>query len=221
MYSEDDYLLISGIQHFSFCRRQWALIHIEQVWTENALTAAGRVQHERVHDRSQTELRGDELTVRGMKIKSEKLGVTGECDAVVFTRTEDGVPLFGRKGLWSAMPVEYKHGKQKASDCDRLQATAQAMCLEEMLCCRIEKAALFYFETRSRTYIDITDELREKTAAMFAEMHRYAERGYTPKVKPSALCKSCSLRDLCLPKLLRRGETASAYIDRRLREAEE
>ena len=218
MYQEDDYLLLSGIQHFSFCRRQWALIHIENQWQENVLTATGRVQHERVHDRMQTESRGDELIVRGMPVKSAALGVSGECDAVVFTKAEDGVSLHGRKGMWSVLPVEYKHGKSKISDCDRLQVTAQAMCLEEMLCCRIDRAALYYFETRSREYVALTDDLRENVEEMFAEMHQYYSRGYTPKVKPSKACRQCSLQGECLPALLGRKESVGEYNRRHLLE---
>ena len=218
MYNEDDYLLLSGIQHFVFCRRQWALIHVENAWVENGLTAEGRVQHTRVHDRTQTESRGEELIVRGMPIKSAALGVSGECDAVVFTKAEDGVSLHGRKGTWSVLPVEYKHGKSKISDCDRLQVTAQAMCLEEMLCCRIDRAALYYFETRSREYVDLTEDLRENVEKMFAEMHQYFCRGYTPKVKPTKACRQCSLQGECLPSLLGKKESADAYNRRHLME---
>lgn len=221
MYQEDDYLLLSGIQHFSFCRRQWALIHIENQWAENGLTAEGRVQHTRVHDQAETELRGDVLTVRGMRIKSAELGATGECDAVIFTRAENGVKLHGRKGTWTAMPVEYKHGKQKVNDCDRMQAAAQAICLEEMLCCRIEQAAVYHFETRTREYVPITEELRSQVRSAFAEMHDYMRRGYTPKVRPSASCTRCSLRELCLPSILKKKEDVGAYIRAHLQEAEE
>ena len=220
MENDDDLLQLSGIQHFSFCRRQWALIHVEKLWSENGLTAAGRVQHERVHDRMKTESRGDELIVRGMPIKSRALGVSGECDAVVFSRKEDGVILHGRRGKWLPLPVEYKHGREKVSDCDRLQAAAQAMCLEEMFSCRFERAALYYFETKHREYFDVTDELRERVTAMFAEMRQYAARGYTPKVKPSAACRSCSLREDCLPVLLRKKESVADYCRRYLTEEE-
>ena len=221
MYTEDEYLLLSGIQHFSFCRRQWALIHIEDLWSENALTAEGRVVHERVHDRSAAEKRGEELTVRGMPVKSALLGVSGECDAVVFTQSDEGVSLHGRRGLWKILPVEYKHGRSKANDCDRLQAAAQAMCLEEMFCCRIERAALFYHETRTREYIELSEDLRREVCRMFSEMHDLYRRGHTPKVKTSEKCGRCSLSDLCLPKLLRKSGTVSDYIDAHMREDQE
>ena len=210
-YQEDEYLLLSGIQHFSFCRRQWALIHIENLWAENELTAGGRVVHERVHEKMRTESRGDELTVCGLPVRSSTLGISGECDAVVFTHSPNGIKLHGRKGLWSVMPVEYKHGHSKIDDCDRLQSAAQAMCLEEMFCCRIDRAALYYHETRSREYIDVDDSLREAVTNAFAEMHELFRRGYTPAVRRSSRCARCSLKDQCVPELGAKG-SARLYI---------
>ena len=214
---DDEPLMLSGIQHFTFCRRRWALIHVEAQWLENDLTADGRLVHERAHDRTKTESRVGELTVRAMPVRSEALGVSGECDAVVFTRCADGSTLAGREGTWSVLPVEYKHGKSRADDCDRLQAAAQAMCLEEMFCCRIEKAALYYHETRSREYIDVTDEMRSRVRETFAEMHEYLRRGYTPKVKPGAKCGRCSMKDICLPGL-EKTKSAAQYIREHLEE---
>ena len=211
MYKEEEYLQLSGIQHYSFCRRQWAIIHIENQWRENELTVGGRFVHEKVHDSSLTEKRGDTLIVRGMPIKSEQLGVSGECDVVEFKKNENGIYLHNRPGLWSVLPVEYKHGKVKADDCDTLQVAAQAMCLEEMFCCRIDRAALFYHETRSREYIEITDEIRERVRSTFAEMHEYLHRGYTPRVKPTKQCGRCSFKDICLPEL-EKTKSAAAYI---------
>ena len=145
-----DYLLISGLQHFSFCRRQWALIHIEQQWFENRLTAEGKVIHKRVHDASSVDIRGGIITMRDMPVKSERLGICGRCDAVEFSQSDNGITLHGRDGQWDICPVEYKHGRQKSGDCDRLQVTAQAICLEEMFCCKINEGAVFYHETRKR-----------------------------------------------------------------------
>ncbi len=215
-YSEDDYLLLSGIQHFSFCRRQWGLIHIEQVWKENELTAGGRIVHERVHNKSLSESRNEELIIRGMPVKSSVLGISGECDAVVFRKADNGVTLHGREGIWSVLPVEYKRGSSKTNDCDRLQVAAQTMCLEEMFCCQIKQAALYYHETRNREYIEITDELRERVKESFADMHDMYRRGYTPKVKPDRKCESCSLKELCVPKLMKKKSVAQyvkSHID--------
>lgn len=221
--TQDDDLQLSGIQHFSFCRRQWALIHIEDQWQENGLTAEGRVQHDRVHDESISDFRGGVLTLRGMRIRSDRLRVSGVCDAVEFTPDPDGIALRGREGLWRPCPVEYKHGAGKLSDCDRLQLAAQALCLEEMLCCEIPAGALFYWKTRRRERVEIDAGLREKTERMLREMREYYDRRYTPRVKPGKACESCSLSDACLPRLLRKGEAASVaeYVRRHAAETGE
>lgn len=221
--TQDDDLQLSGIQHFSFCRRQWALIHIEDQWQENGLTAEGRVQHDRVHDESISDFRGGVLTLRGMRIRSDRLRVSGVCDAVEFTPDPDGIALRGREGLWRPCPVEYKHGASKLSDCDRLQLAAQALCLEGMLCCEIPAGALFYWKTRRRERVEIDAGLREKTERMLREMREYYDRHYTPRVKPGKACERCSLSDVCLPRLLRKGETASAaeYVRRHAAETGE
>lgn len=221
--TQDDDLQLSGIQHFSFCRRQWALIHIEDQWQENGLTAEGRVQHDRVHDESISDFRGGVLTLRGMRIRSDRLRVRGVCDAVEFTPDPDGIAMRGREGLWRPCPVEYKHGAGKLSDCDRLQLAAQALCLEEMLCCEIPAGALFYWKTRRRERVEIDAGLREKTERMLREMREYYDRRYTPRVKPGKACESCSLSDVCLPRLLRKGEAASVagYVRRHAAETGE
>ena len=221
--TQDDDLQLSGIQHFSFCRRQWALIHIEDQWQENGLTAEGRVQHDRVHDESISDFRGGVLTLRGMRIRSDRLRVSGVCDAVEFTPDPDGIALRGREGVWRPCLVEYKHGAGKLSDCDRLQLAAQALCLEEMLCCEIPAGALFYWKTRRRERVEIDAGLREKTERMLREMREYYDRRYTPRVKPGKACESCSLSDACLPRLLRKGEAASVaeYVRRHAAETGE
>lgn len=210
-------LLISGIQHFAFCRRQWALIHIEQQWAENVRTVDGTLFHHRAHDDSQFEARGDTLIVRGYRIESKRLNIIGVCDVVEFHRDKDGISLFDREGLWSVYPVEYKKGAPKSNNADRLQLCAQALCLEEMLVCVIPEGSLFYGETRRRERVPFTPELREQVEAMFSEMRRYTERGYTPKVKPSKGCSACSLKELCLPQL-NRLQSVSAYTKSRIEE---
>lgn len=203
-YSEEDYLQLSGLQHFAFCRRQWALIHLEQQWAENLLTVQGGILHEKAHDGDSRELRGDVLITRGMKIHSPTLGVSGECDVVEFRRSPDGITLSGREGLWLPYPVEYKRGSPKTNDADRLQLCAQGMCLEDMLCCDIPEGAVFYGETRRREVVAFTEELRGIVREYLEEMHELYRRRYTPKVKPGKSCNACSLRDICLPKLGRR-----------------
>ena len=200
-YSEDDYLLLSGIQHYDFCPRQWALIHIENIWVENYLTASGRILHNKAHDGSLVEKRGNKITFRSLRVSSSRLGISGECDVVEFNNSSKGIPLKGYEGLWLPFPVEYKRGKTKMSDCDRLQLCAQAVCLEEMLCCKIEKGALFYGEPRRREQVEFTDELRSKLESTTKEMHRLFLRQHTPKAKHGKQCNDCSLKDYCLPKL--------------------
>ena len=210
-FKEEEYLQLSGLQHFTFCRRQWALIHIEDQWAENYRTVDGRLMHERVHDQEFRESRGDRLTVRGLAIHSAQLGVSGQCDAVEFFKDPDGISLRDRDGLWRPYPVEYKRGRPKAHSADELQLCAQAMCLEEMLCCAVPEGALYYGEPRRRTVVSFTPELRGQVRDSLAEMHELYKRRYTPKVKPSKACNACSLKDLCLPKLMGR-KTVADYL---------
>lgn len=211
--------MLSGIQHFCFCKRQWGLIHIEQQWSDNLLTVEGDILHKNVHDSGFDEKRGDKIVVRGMAINSAELGVSGVCDVVEFMRSEDGVSIFGREGKYKVIPVEYKRGKPKENDADRLQLAAQAICLEEMLCCKIEKGFLYYGEIRRREEIVFDDEIRQKTVSMIKEMHGYFERGYTPKTKRTKSCNACSLKDICLPGL-QKNISAGKYIRERLDETE-
>jgi len=214
---EEEFLPLSALQHFAFCRRQWALIHIEQQWKENLRTADGHLFHARAHDAAQRERRGDTLILRGLAVFSPVLGLSGQCDVVEFRQTPEGVPLRGEEGLWLPYPVEYKRGKPKGHQADELQLCAQAMCLEEMLCCAVPEGALFYGEPRRRTQIVFTPELREAVTAMSAEMHALYVRGHTPRVKPRKSCGACSLKELCLPALLGR-RSASAYLRENMEE---
>lgn len=217
MTAEDEYLLMSGLQHFVFCRRQWALIHLEQQWSENLRTAEGRLEHARCHDTTQTERRGSLLITRGMRVVSHRLRMTGACDVVEFRADPEGIPLQNTEGRWQPTPVEYKHGRKKETDADRVQLCAQAMALEEMLVCEIPEGVLFYEETRRRERVALTPELRQTTLALAEEMNRYFARGYTPKVKPGKHCNACSLKALCLPVLCRRADP-NAYLREHLEE---
>ena len=211
-FNEEDWLQLSGLQHFAFCRRQWALIHIENQWAENFRTMDGRLMHEHVHDQEFRESRGDRLIVRGLAVHSAELGISGQCDAVEFCRDPAGVPLQGREGLWLPYPVEYKRGKPKEYSADELQLCAQAMCLEEMLCCAVQKGALYYGEPRRRTVVQFTPELRKQVQDSLTEMHELFQKHYTPKVKPAKACNACSLKELCLPKLMSRKKVMD-YLD--------
>lgn len=211
MYNEDELLQLSGLQHFVFCRRRWALIHIEQLWAENFRTVDGALFHSNAHDSGFTESRGDTLITRGMYLHSKRLGVSGQCDVLEFHVSPDGITLAGRPGKWRPFPVEYKRGLPREDTGDALQLCGQAMCLEEMLCCDIPGGALFYGESRRRVSVDFTSELRCQVESCLDEMHSLYRRGHTPKVKPKKGCNACSLKELCLPKLMNL-KSVSAYI---------
>lgn len=216
MYTEEDYLMLSGIQHFAFCRRQWALIHIEQQWAENYRTTAGELMHKKVHDESSFEKRGNLLIVRGLRIASCELGLSGQCDVVEFHQNKNGIDLFGYDGKWSPMPIEYKHGSPKEHNADELQLCAQAICLEEMFQTTIPDGYLYYGEKRRRSLVTFTKLLREQVKKNVQEMHELSQKGYTPNVKPTKQCKACSLENLCVPKL-QKAMKVREYIEQNIR----
>lgn len=218
-YNEEDYLQLSGLQHFSFCRRQWALIHIEQQWAENLRTVDGSILHEKAHDSAAREKRGDLIVTRDMRVHSPTLGISGSCDVVEFHRGEAGIHLTGQTGLWQPYPVEYKRGAPKLTDADRLQLCAQAMCLEEMLCCDIPEGAVFYGEIRRREVIDLDAQLRSRVWDLLSQMHDLYRRSHTPKVKPTKGCNACSLKELCLPKLMK-TRSAMDYLRKSMEESQ-
>ena len=147
---DEDFLLISGIQHFCFCRRQWALIHIENTWSDNYLTADGQIMHERVHDFNLVTKHDGVFTLRGLRVRSSKLQIVGECDAVELIPDKLGIPLQNRDGLWRIQPIEYKRGRPKIGESDRLQLVAECVCLEEMFACNIRNGYLYYGEIRHK-----------------------------------------------------------------------
>lgn len=219
MYSEDEYLQLSGIQHFAFCRRQWALIHIEQQWCENYRTVDGNIMHENVHDAGFHEKRGDLVITRAMAVSSSRLGISGECDAVELRKCSGGTEVFGLEGRYSVTPVEYKRGEPKEDDCDILQLTAQALCLEDMLCCDIPFGCLYYGETRHRIKVDFSDDLRRRTENIISEMHKLYKDRHTPKVRRRRACNACSLKNICLPEICG-NKKAADYVESMLDEQE-
>jgi len=219
MYREEEYLSLAGIQHFEFCKRQWALIYIEQQWEDNVRTVEGSLMHRTAHDSLKTETRGDIIITRGMPVFSANLGVYGVCDVVEFHRSQDGVVLYGREGKYLPCPIEYKRGRPKINDMDSLQLTAQAICLEDMLCCNIDSGYLYYGEIRRRVKVNFTPEMRNKVIQTFKEMHQYYNRRYTPKVKPKKNCKACSLLNICLP-MLCKNKRVDVYLNQMLKEDE-
>ena len=212
----EEYLLLSGIQHVAFCPRQWALIHIEGIWSENYLTAQGRLLHDKADDPWFNELRKGKIISRSMPIRSEKLKLQGVADIVELTESEDGVPVPGRAGTWSLCPVEYKRGKPKSEDCDRLQLCAQAMCLEEMLNTHIQRGEIFYGQIRRRSEVDFDESLRANVVRHAAEMHRMFSANELPIGKKEKRCKACSLVDDCYPELGAMAHRVDSYIEKSL-----
>jgi CRISPR-associated exonuclease Cas4 len=227
MYSEDDCVAISALQHFVFCRRQCALIHIEQVWNENRLTAEGRIMHERTHSQ-ETEMRGDCRIVRGLRLRSLRLGLVGVADVVEFygRRQEpaaaDGDSYYGEipglRGRWRAVPVEYKRGRPKTDQSDEVQLCAQALCLEEMLNVSIKSGFLFYGTIRHRQPVDFAPALREETEALSLELHAFLEAENTPPAEYAKRCDNCSIVDLCMPESAGAGRNVRRYISKALAE---
>ena len=211
VYNEEDFLQISGLQHFCFCKRQWALIHIENQWQENLRTVEGEIMHERVHDSSIKESRGDKIITRDLRVFSPALGISGNCDVVEFHKSLNGARLTGHDGLYMPYPIEYKHGSPRKDHANELQLCAQAICLEEMLCCNIEEGALFFFETHRREKVAFTQDLREEVISSTEEMHQMYKRHFTPKVKMTKACNACSLKEICLPKLMKTKTVKDYY----------
>lgn len=195
LYDEDDLVMISALQHYLFCPRRCALVHIEQQWSENRLTAEGRILHERVHTAGK-ESRGKLRFEYDVPIRSLCLGVTGRADIVEFHFQEDGT--------WLPLPVEYKRGRPKRDDTDRVQLCAQALCLEEMLGCRIPEGALYYGEKRRRFPVVFDQALRDSTTATARGVHNLLAAGRTPPPCYGPRCESCSFLSLCLPKVATR-----------------
>ncbi len=217
---EDDFLLISGIQHFAFCRRQWALIHIEQQWQENLRTVEGNIFHEKAHNKLSFEKRRDVLITRGLPVSSKELGLFGVCDVVEFHENENGIELYGHKGKFIPVPVEYKRGSPKRHNADKLQLCAQALCLEEMFLCRIHKGFLYYGDTKHRFELNFDNNIRNEVKQVAKEMHEYFRRRYTPKVRTGSFCNTCSLKDICLPKLCK-SKSVDEYISDFIKEKAE
>lgn len=215
--NEEEYLMLSGIQHFKFCKRQWALIHIEQQWEENVKTIEGQHLHEKADQPFIREKRRDKLIVRGMPVQSRTLKINGICDVVEFIRDNKGVEIIGEQGKYIPVPIEYKRGKPKKDETDLVQLAAQAICLEEMLVCEIHTGYMYYNEIKQRVKVPITKDLKAKVKALVEEMQHYYSRKHTPKVKTGKHCRSCSLQHICLPDMMSR-QSVKSYIEGMLRE---
>ena len=209
MYSEDDLIPLSALQHLIFCERQCALIHVEQAWDENRFTAEGRIMHERVHEAGE-ESRGTVRIARGVSLRSLRLGLIGKADVVEFHRVE--------RDRWRPFPVEHKRGKPKPDESDKVQLCAQALCLEEMLGVEVPSGALFYGRTRHRLEVAFDEVLREATEKAAGRVHELIGSGNTPKPVYTKKCKSCSLIDQCLPQALYKKRSVKAYLTQVLEE---
>ena len=194
-YNVDDLVFLSALNHYLYCPRRCALIHIEQLWTENLFTAEGRIMHEKA-DSNKFESRGDVRIDYSVPLRSLELGLIGKADVVEFHKKDDG--------FWQPFPVEYKRGKPKMDDCDRVQLCAQAICLEEMLNVEINEGALFYGQTRRREDVVFDEALRAETENAARKVHELIDSGITPKAEYSKKCKQCSLLNLCIPKVSRK-----------------
>lgn len=212
IYHEDELLLLSGIQHYYFCKRQWALIHLEQQWDENRTTMEGKIIHERADDPFLLESRNDIFISRAIPLVSYTLGFYGVADVIEFFSSRIGVKVKGREGKWIPNIVEYKRGRVKKDNRDIVQLVAQIMCLEEMLGCKIESSDLFYNKIKRRIKVRITEELREQVENISEEMHKiYIER-ITPRAESGKRCNSCSLVNICMPRLTYKKVNVTNYI---------
>lgn len=205
MYAESDYIMLSALQHFMFCPRQCALIHIEQQWAENMYTAEGRVLHQKV-DNGKDERMGDVRIVRSLPVSSGKLGLTGLADVVEF---HDNGTVF---------PVEYKRGRPKKDSWDSVQLCAQALCLEDMLDVAIPEGALFYGKKKRRKNVLFDADLRQLTFGVIDNTRRLIQEGKTPRARYEKKCDACSLAGLCMPKTCGRPGRIDGYLKRMLGE---
>lgn len=212
VYAENDYLMLSGIQHFQFCKRQWSLIHIEQQWSDNEATDHGQILHKKADDPYIKEKRNDVIISRAMHVSSKELGLYGILDVVEFHKDERGIELKGRSGKWLPVIVEYKRGKDKKDIYDIVQLVAQAICLEETLECTIEYSYLYYHRVNQKKRIEITPELRKEVVSLTSQMHEYYEQKVVPKAEYFKNCQLCSLVDICMPRLSKKNRNIDNYI---------
>lgn len=196
MYSDSDLLPLSALQHYLFCPRQCALIHVERLWFENRYTAEGKVMHERV-DRGGEKSTASLRIEYGLRLVCRELGLVGQADVVEFHKTEK------EPGSWVPFPVEYKRGKPKKDNSDKVQLCAQALCLEEMYRTTVQEGALFYGKTRRRQPIMFSPELRRETIETAENLHSMIRDRLTPEPVYDKKCESCSFLDFCMPRVCR------------------
>ena len=218
---EDDYLMLSGIQHMAFCERQWALIHVEQQWQENRLTVEGEHLHEHVDNPFENDTRKEVRTTRSVAISSSRIGLRGIADVVEYVRDDslpdsESVRFPDRAGKWKVVPVEYKHGRPKSNDVDQVQLCAQAICLEEMFNVDIKEGYLYYNTTRRREQVIFNSDLKKRVEYLSKRMHYMFNTGNVPKPVEEKYCKSCSLYESCQPGWNKTEQSVKEYISRNL-----
>jgi CRISPR-associated exonuclease Cas4 len=211
VYAEDDLIPISALQHILFCDRQYALIHLEQVWAENRFTAEGKVLHERVHVEHH-EARRYFRQEYDMAVRSLGLGLIGKCDLVELWYAEN-------RSIKKVSPVEFKRGREKESDVDRVQLCAQILCLEEMFGLSIDVGQLYYLQEHRRKDVSIDTALREKTTCLIERIRTFREAGVTPEAEyEKRKCDNCSLIDMCMPKSVgTKSKQVTRFIQTQLR----
>ena len=203
MYTEDDFIMISALQHYVYCPRQCGLIHVDDVWQENVFTVRGNILHGKV-DTDTYETRGNTKTVRGLRIHSYKFGITGRCDVVEFKETENGKFV---------LPVEFKSGEPKEDISDKVQLCAQAICLEEMLNITIKQGAFFYGKIRRRNIVDIDEELRTQTENIILAVRQIVASKKIPVAEYQTKCRNCSLQSICQPKAMNKRKLENYIKD--------
>jgi CRISPR-associated exonuclease Cas4 len=217
MFSDEELLLISGLQHLTFCERQWALIYMEQEWAENVLTVEGKQLHEFVHEQG-SGVRDGVRMVRGLRLRSLTLGLYGVADLVEFHPCGGGAAISGLSGRWLPYPVEYKRGRKRYDRADEMQLCAQAICLEEMLNVTVGKGAIYYGQPRRRSEIDFAPDLREPAAALCRRARELYDARRMPPPRPGKHCANCSIKDICMPNLSEKDRSAK-YVAGLLKEA--
>jgi CRISPR-associated exonuclease Cas4 len=221
MFSEDDLLPLSGLQHMAFCERRWALIQIESIWSDNRFTVEGKVLHERAHS-GEIESRPGVLVRRTLPVHSFRLGLSGQADIVEFQPAPNGssgVTIEGRRGLWCPFPVEYKRSREKAgSFAYRVQLCAQALCFEEMFSISVPEGAIYDGSSRRRQNVEFTVELRNEVESLALQMHELFRQGLTPPPVLKKACRNCSLNEDCHPEALSRVRSVGSYLLRNIAE---
>jgi CRISPR-associated exonuclease Cas4 len=209
MFDDELTIAISALQHVAYCPRQFALIHVEQAWEENYFTAQGKILHERV-DAAEPEQRGNVRFERAVSVYSAKLGLKGKLDLLEIMGKTDK----------QYFPVEYKRGKAKVEDWDRIQLCAQAMCIEEMRSVSIAEGAMWYWQERKRERVQIDADLRAVTLAAVQQAREILTTHQTPMpTLVKSRCKACSLKDICAPDALRKDQSAK-YVAAMFNESE-